>query len=172
MIKFGLRSTAKYIEFINWVLLTIYAQIFSKVQYICIEQLVFQTFVFRDLNQVYYTRELSVILILFHQFQLFCNYKFSKLQGIPSYRSTLRRCSVKKLFLKNLQKFTWKHLCQSLFLSKAATLRPTTLLKKKPWHGCFSTNFAKVLRTPFLTNTSGDCFSKKYPLLLKHTFTF
>ena len=141
-------------------------------QYICIEQLVFQTFVFRDLNQVYYTRELSVILILFHQFQLFCNYKFSKLQGIPSYRSSLRRCSVKKLFLKNLQKFTGKHLCQSLFLSKAATLRPATLLKKKPWHGCFSANFAKVLRTPFLTNTSGDCFSKKYPLLLKHTFTF
>ena len=36
------------------------------------------------------------------------------------------------------------------------TLGPeSTLLKKRPWHRCFSMNFAKFLRTPFLQNTSG-----------------
>ena len=30
-------------------------------------------------------------------------------------------------------------------------LRPATLLKKRPWHSCFPVNFAKFLRTPFLT---------------------
>ena len=33
--------------------------------------------------------------------------------------------------------------------------RPATLLKKRLWHRCFSVNFAKFLRTPFLENTSG-----------------
>ena len=44
----------------------------------------------------------------------------------------VRRCSVKKVFLEISQKFTVKHLCQSLFL-------------------CFPVNFTKFLRTPFLT---------------------
>ena len=30
-------------------------------------------------------------------------------------------------------------------------LRPATLLKKRLWRGCFPVNFAKFLRTPFLT---------------------
>ena len=30
-------------------------------------------------------------------------------------------------------------------------LRSATLLKKRLWHRCFPVNFAKVLRTPFLT---------------------
>ena len=34
-------------------------------------------------------------------------------------------------------------------------LRPVTLLKKRLRHRCFSVNFAKFLRTPFLQNTSG-----------------
>ena len=35
---------------------------------------------------------------------------------------------------------------------------PATLLKKTVWHRCFRVNFAKFLRTPFLQNTSDDCF--------------
>ena len=31
------------------------------------------------------------------------------------------------------------------------SLRPATLLKKRLWHRCFPVNFAKFLRTPFLT---------------------
>ena len=30
-----------------------------------------------------------------------------------------------------------------------------TLLKKRLWHRCFPVNFVKLLRTPFLQNTSG-----------------
>ena len=35
-----------------------------------------------------------------------------------------------------------------------------SFLKKTLWHRCFPVNFAKFLRTPFLQNTSGDCFQK------------
>ena len=36
-----------------------------------------------------------------------------------------------------------------------------SLLKKRLWHRCFSVDFAKFLRTPFLQNTSGGCFWMK-----------
>ena len=57
----------------------------------------------------------------------------------------------RKGFLRNFGKFTGKHLCHSLFLSKVAGLKPATLLKKRLWHSCFAVNFAKFLRTPFFT---------------------
>ena len=60
----------------------------------------------------------------------------------------------KKVGLKNLTKFTGKHLCQSLFFNKVAVLRLATLLKKRLWHRCFPVNFAKLLRI-----SPGDCFS-------------
>ena len=44
----------------------------------------------------------------------------------------------KKGVLRNLAKFTGKHLCKGLFFKKAAGLRQ------------FPVNFAKFLRTPFL----------------------
>ena len=53
--------------------------------------------------------------------------------------------------LRNYTKLTGKHLCQSLFFDKIAGLRPATLLKKRLWHRRFSVNFAKFLRTPFVT---------------------
>ena len=56
-----------------------------------------------------------------------------------------RRCSVRKGVPRNFEKFTGKHLCPSLFFKKE------TLLKKILWHRCFPVNFAKFLRTPFLT---------------------
>ena len=67
-------------------------------------------------------------------------------------RSSHQRCSVRKGVLRNLAKFTRKHLCQSLFFNKVAG--PTTLSKKRDWHSCFLMNFAKFLRTPFSQNTS------------------
>ena len=48
----------------------------------------------------------------------------------------------KKAVLRNFKKCTGKHLCQSLFLNKATSLRL--------WHRCFPVNFVKFLRTPFL----------------------
>ena len=52
--------------------------------------------------------------------------------------------------LQNFTKFTGKHLCQSLFFSKVAGLRPATLLKKRLWHRCFPVNFVELFRTTFL----------------------
>ena len=77
------------------------------------------------------------------------------------YKSVLRKKSAierssrpevfcKKGDLKNLAKFTGKHLCQSPFFNKVEGLRPATLFKKRPWHRCFSVNFAKFLKTSFL----------------------
>ena len=71
-------------------------------------------------------------------------------------RSSHWRCSIKngssrpEVFwergvLRNFAKFNRKHLCQSFFFN-----RPATLLKKKLWHRCFHVNFAKFLRTTFL----------------------
>ena len=62
---------------------------------------------------------------------------------------------IKKGVLKNFAKFRGKHQCQSLFFNKAAGLRPATLLKKRLLHRCFTVNFAKCVRSPFLQNTSG-----------------
>ena len=39
--------------------------------------------------------------------------------------------------------------CEPLNVSEAV------VLKKRLWHRCFTVNFAKFLRTPFLQNTSG-----------------
>ena len=55
----------------------------------------------------------------------------------------------RKGVLRNFAKFTWKHLCHSLFFNKVVDHRPATLLKKRLWHRCFSVNFAIFLRTPF-----------------------
>ena len=63
--------------------------------------------------------------------------------------------SVREGVLRNFAKFLGKHLCQSLFFSKVAALRPATLLQQRLWHRCFPVNFAKFLRIPFLQNTSG-----------------
>ena len=67
------------------------------------------------------------------------------------FRSSRPEVFCKKDFLKNFTKFTGKPLCQSLFFNKVVALRPANLLKKRLWHRCFPVNFAKFLRTVFLT---------------------
>ena len=57
-----------------------------------------------------------------------------------------QRCSMKKGGLRSFTKVTEKHLPQSL--------GPATSLNKRLWHRCFTVNFAKFLRTPFLQKTS------------------
>ena len=73
------------------------------------------------------------------------------------FRGRHRRCSLRKCLLRNFAKFTEKHLRQSLFFNKSC-LWPATLLKKRLWRRCFSVDFAKFLRTPFLQTPLGDCF--------------
>ena len=72
----------------------------------------------------------------------------------------------KKGVFKNIGKFTGKHLCKIFFFNRNVVgLRPATLLRKRLLHRCFPVNFPIFLRTPFLQNTSGDCFC-----LLKRSF--
>ena len=59
------------------------------------------------------------------------------------FRSSHRRCSVKKGVLKNFANFTGKHLCWSLFWN---------FIKNRLQHRCFPVKFAKFLRTPILKN--------------------
>ena len=78
----------------------------------------------------------------------------SKTQGyflICISRSSRLEVFCTKGALRNCAKFTEKHLCQSLFFNKVASLRPATSFKKRLWHRCFSVNFAEFLRTPFIT---------------------
>ena len=71
-------------------------------------------------------------------------------------RSSHKRCSLKKVVLRNLTKITGKHLSQSLFFYKVVGLRPAALLKTRLWHRCFSVKFVKCQRTP-----PDDCFWEK-----------
>ena len=78
-------------------------------------------------------------------------------------RSSHRKFSIKKCFLRIFAKFKGKHMWQSFFFNKVAGL---TLFKKRLWHRCFPVNFAKFLRTP-LENNLGGCF---WMIILIHTF--
>ena len=73
--------------------------------------------------------------------------------GVVFYRSSCLEIFCRKGFLRNVAKFTGKHLCQSLFFTKVAglRLRPATLVNKRLWHRCFPVNFGKFLRTSFFT---------------------
>ena len=73
--------------------------------------------------------------------------------------SSHRRWSLRKVVFRNFAKFSGKHLCQSLFLIKLQ-LWAYNFIKKRLWHRCFSVDFAKFQRTPFLQNTCGCCFWK------------
>ena len=66
------------------------------------------------------------------------------------FRSSHRRCSVKKDVLKNCVNFSGKHLrCWSLFLIKSQTCN---FIKKRLHHRYFPVRFAQSLRTPVLKN--------------------
>ena len=59
----------------------------------------------------------------------------------------------KKMFLKTCKIYRKTPVPESLFLIK--DLRAATLLTKRLWHRFFPVNFERLLRTPFLQNTSG-----------------
>ena len=54
----------------------------------------------------------------------------------------------KKDVVRNFEKFTEKHLCQSLFFNKFATYN---FIKKEALAQVFSCEFYEISRTPFLT---------------------
>ena len=98
------------------------------------------------------TRAMILLLdcsLTFANFQEKC-----KIDKILPLRSSDQRCSVRKGALRNFKKLTGKQLWQSLFLIKLQVFLQL-YLKKRLRHRCFSVNFAKFLRIPFLQNTSG-----------------
>ena len=72
-------------------------------------------------------------------------------QKLVKNRSSRPDVFCEKGVLINFAKFVGKRLCQSHFFNKVASLRLATLLKKRLWHRFFPVNFAKFLRTLFLT---------------------
>ena len=73
-----------------------------------------------------------------------------------TYRISRPNVFCKKGVLRNFEKFTGKHPCQSLFFNKV-TGQASTLSKKRLWCRCFSVNFASFL--------SKNTFSYRKPLL-------
>ena len=85
---------------------------------------------------------------------------------------TVKRCSVKKSFLKNFTNFTRLHLCWSLFLTKLQAFRPATLLKtdsntavKFLWATAFKH------RSSFLEVLCRSCCSALINAVMKYSFS-
>ena len=96
----------------------------------------------------YFFHRLILLLKIAHaQIRVF---KYRLPQLLCKHSEVARRCSVKKVFLKILAKFTEKCLCWSLFFNKVVAQRPTALLEKRLQYMCFPVNFAKFFRTAFL----------------------
>ena len=70
------------------------------------------------------------------------------------FKSSYRRCSIKKLLLKILQ-ISQENTCVRVsFLKKLQAESCNLILKNRIWHRCFSVNFVRFLRTSILQNTS------------------
>ena len=69
-------------------------------------------------------------------------------------RSSHQRCSVKKVVLRNLAKFTRKHLSQGLFFKKVVG-GACNFIKKETLAQVFSYEFCKISKNTFSQNTSG-----------------
>ena len=72
--------------------------------------------------------------------------------------------------LKNLSKFTWKHLCQSLFFNKVAGLAPVTSLKRDSGIGVF---LCEIFKNTFFIEHLWRCFCWPVNTLkVFHTFCY
>ena len=69
-----------------------------------------------------------------------------------------RRCSVKKVFLKNFPIFIGKHLCCSLLLIKMQAWRPAFLIKSDSSTGFFLWTLGKFSEQLFWRRSASPCF--------------
>ena len=72
---------------------------------------------------------------------------------LATFRSSHRRCSVRKGVFRDFAKFTGKYPCQSLFFNKVVDLSPATLLKKETLAQVFSCEFCKISTNTFFYRT-------------------
>ena len=75
-----------------------------------------------------------------------------------AYRSSHWRCSVTKGVLRNFEKFTGKHMCQSLFFNKVGGSSLQLYLKKDPGTGALVRILRNFLEDLFYRTPPGDCF--------------
>ena len=94
----------------------------------------------------------SYFLFPFQTEKLFFSKKFSNLLRL--FRSSHRRCSVRKGVLRNFAIFTGKHLYQSLFFNTELYY-----IKKETLAQVFSYEFCEISKNTFFNRTPlGDCF--------------
>ena len=77
------------------------------------------------------------------------------------FRSSHRRCSIKKAILKHFVIFTGKHLCRGLFFNKVSGNQMGNFIKKRLRHRYFLANIRKFIRRPILKNISEGCIAGK-----------
>ena len=82
----------------------------------------------------------------------------------------------KKVALRNLAKFTGKHLCQGLLFNKVAGLRPQAcnFIKKEALAQVFSSEFCEISKNTFLHRTlvAASGFRNFVRVVLKLHFNF
>ena len=105
-------------------------------------------------------------LFLFHKikqwmWRMFLPNSFQKCRSSRSqmfFRSSRPEMFCKKAVLRDFPKFTRKHLCQSLFITKVAGQGRQLYLKRDPVSWCFLWILRNLEEHLFLRNTSGGCF--------------
>ena len=75
-------------------------------------------------------------------------------------RSSRPEAFCKKAVLRNITKFSGKHLCQRLFFNKVTVLRPATLLKKVSGTGVFLRILRNFQKHLFYRTPPDECFYK------------
>ena len=90
--------------------------------------------------------------------------KETKQKTLSFTRSSRPEVFCKKAVLRNITKFAGKHLFQSLFFNKVASLSPETLLKKTLAQ-VFSCEFCKISKNNFFTEHVWATASKVYFIL-------
>ena len=73
-----------------------------------------------------------------------CDEQHENFDFVFHVRSSHRRCSVKKLFLKISQNSQENICAESLFFPQ-----PATSLKKRPWHRCFLVDFCVIFKSTY-----------------------
>ena len=70
------------------------------------------------------------------------------------FRSSHRRCSIKKGILKHFVIFAGKHICRGLLFNKIAGHQACNSIKKRLRHRYYLANISKFIRRPILKNIS------------------
>ena len=107
---------------------------------------------FRKLTKNFKTLDLQILLllllrVLITRVQQFLGNVHYKNLNANIFRSSHQRCSIKTGVLKNIAKFTAKHICQSLFFNKIAS----NFIWKKTLAHVFSCEFCKIFKNTCFT---------------------